>query len=148
MLFRSYHYGAQNFMGWAFRGGCTIPYHHTVQRMANPEPADWKRLLFFGIGAAAMLVVTQLHYRFPWWPLHPIGMTIASTHPTRMIAFSLFLAWILKLSIVKTGGFKWYNRFKPFFLGLIIGYFTGLTIAFVVDLIFFGPGQGHPVYSL
>ena len=147
-LLAGYHYGAQNFMGWAFRGGCQIPYHHTVRKMANPESVDLKRLLFFGIGAVAMLTVTQLHYRFPWWPLHPIGMTVASTHPTRMIAFSLFLAWLLKLFIIRAGGLKWYERFKPFFLGLILGYFTGLAIAFVVDLLFFGPGQGHPLYSL
>ena len=147
-LASGYEHGAQNFVGWAFRGGCTIPYHNTVQKMANPEPADLKRMLFFGIGAAAMLLVTQLHYRLPWWPLHPIGMTIASTHPTRMIAMSLFLAWLAKFAIVKAGGLKWYDRFKPFFLGLTLGYFTGIAISFVIDIFFFGPGQGHPVYSL
>ncbi len=147
-LLAGYHYGAQNFMGWAFRGGCIIPYQHIVQKMANPQPPDWTRLLFFLIGAAAMLFFTQLHYRLPWWPLHPIGMTIAATHPTRMIAFSLFMAWLLKLAIVKAGGLSLYNRFKPLFLGLIIGYFAGLAVAFLVDLAWFGPGQGHPVYSL
>ena len=147
-LASGYEHGAQNFSGWAFRGGCTIPYHSTVSKMANPEPADARRLLFFAIGAAAMLCFTQLHYLLPWWPLHPIGMTIASTWPTRMIAFSLFLAWLAKLSIVKAGGLKWYNQFKPLFLGLVLGYFTGLALSLCIDILCFGPGQGHPVYSL
>jgi len=95
-----------------------------------------------------MLIITQLQYRFSWWPLHPIGMTIASTHPTRMIAFSLFLAWLAKWFIVKAGGHRAYERFKPLFLGIVLGYFAGAGIAFFVDALFFGPGRGHPIYSL
>ena len=147
-LLVGYRLGAQNFAGYVFRRGCTIHYDVTVRKMANPERADAARLLFFGIGAAAMLVFTQLHYRLPWWPLLPVGMTIASTWPTRMIVFSLFLAWLAKFCIVKAGGLAWYERFKPLFLGLVVGYFTGLAISLAVDLAFFGPGQGHPVYSL
>ena len=147
-LAAGYHYGAQNFDGWAFRGGCVIPYHSIVSKMANPFDPDWRRLEFFAIGATAMLIVTQLQYRFSWWPLHPIGMTIASTHPTRMIVFSLFLAWLAKWTIVKAGGHRAYERFKPLFLGLALGYFAGAGIAFVVDILFFGPGRGHRIYSL
>jgi len=147
-LWAGYTYGAQNFDGWAFRRGCTIPYESIVSKMANPFRTDWARIGFFAIGAVAFLIVTQLHYRVPWWPLHPIGMTIASTHPTRMIAFSLFIAWLAKWVIVKAGGHREYERFKPLFLGLVLGYFTGLTISLLVDIFFFGPGMGHRVYSL
>jgi len=147
-LWAGYHYGAQNFDGWAFRGGCTIPYHHIVGKIVNPFETDWPCMAFFGVGAAAFLLITQLHYRLAWWPLHPIGMTIAATHPTRMIAFSLFLAWLAKLIIIKAGGHRAYVRCKPFFLGLVVGYFAGLAISLLVDILFFGPGQGHRVYSL
>ena len=147
-LWAGYHYGAQNFDGWAFRGGCRIPFQSIVSKMSNPFPTDWERLTFFGIGAAAFLLVTQLHYRLTWWPLHPIGMAIASTHPTRMIAFSLAIAWVCKAVIVKAGGHRAYERFKPLFLGIVVGYFTGLTVSLLVDILFFGPGLGHRVYSL
>jgi hypothetical protein len=143
-----YYYGAENFDGWAFRGGCTLPFHSIVAKMANPFPTNWRYLGFAAIGAAAFLIITQLHYRFPWWPLHPIGMTIAATHPTTMIAFSVFLAWLAKWIILKAGGHTAYERCKPFFLGLVAGYFTGLAVSLLVDILFFGPGQGHRVYSL
>jgi hypothetical protein len=127
-----YHYGAENFDGWAFRGGCTLPYQSMVSKMVNPAGTNWPCLLFFAIGAAAFLVITLFHYRFTWWPLHPIGMTIAATHPTYMIAFSVFLAWLAKLLILKIGGARAYERGKPFFLGLVMGYFAGISISFLV----------------
>ena len=31
-----------------------------------------QKLTFFGVGAAAMSLLTFMQYRFPWWPIHPI----------------------------------------------------------------------------
>ncbi len=143
-----YYYGAENFDGWAFKAGCTIPYQSVVTKMLNPVPTNWRCLGFFAIGAAAFLSITQLHYRFAWWPLHPIGMTIAATHPTTMIAFSVFLAWLAKWIILRVGGHRAYESGKPFFIGLVAGHFAGISISLLVDILFFGPGQGHRVYSL
>ena len=147
-IIAGYYYGAENFDGWAFRGGCTMPYQSIVSKMANPTHTNWACLGFFAIGAVVFLIITQLHYRFSWWPLHPIGMTIAATHPTTMIAFSVFIAWLAKWIIVKAGGHRAYETCKPFFLGLVVGYFAGISIALLVDILFFGPGLGHRVYSL
>ena len=143
-----YYYGAENFDGWAFKAGCTLPYQSVVSKMANPANPNWACMGFFAIGAVVFLIITQLHYRFSWWPLHPIGMTIAATHPTTMIAFSVFIAWLAKWIIVKVGGHRAYEGGKPLFLGLVAGYFAGLAVALLVDILFFGPGQGHRVYSL
>jgi len=60
----------------------------------------------------------------------------------------VFLAWMVKGVLLRTGGRRLYNRTKPLFLGMILGYFTGLAVATCVDWLYFGPGQGHPVYSL
>jgi len=89
-----------------------------------------------------------LMYRIPGWPIHPIGLTIGYTHPTAMIAFSVFIAWVAKGLILRFGGRPLYNRGKPLFLGLILGYFTGLALGVFVDWVFFGPGGGHGIYSL
>jgi len=38
-----------------------------------------------------------------------------------------------------------YNRIKPFFLGMIVGYAMGLIVVLFTDMIFF-PGKGHNLY--
>jgi len=143
-----YDVGGDNFYGWAFGGGKTRHWDSIAAKMRTPVGVDWPAILQFCIGALAMWLLTQLTYRMPGWPVHPIGLTIGYTHPTAMMAFSVFIAWSVKWLIVRYGGRNLYERAKPFFLGLILGYFTGLTIAFFVDVLYFGPGHGHAIYSL
>ena len=64
-----------------------------------------------------------------------------------MSAFSLFLGWLCKWIIVRLGGIQLYQRARPFFLGLILGYFAGVAVSNVIDVIWF-PGQGHWLYGL
>jgi hypothetical protein len=147
-LLWGYGIGGDNFKGWAFGGGKLRHYDSIVAKMTSPtgmdSPAVWQLL----IGAAAMWLLMALTHRVPGWPIHPIGLTIGYTHPTAMIAFSVFIAWAAKALLIRLGGGERYERTKPLFLGLIIGYFTGLAVAFFVDLFYFGPGNGHGIYSL
>ena len=36
-----------------------------------------------------------------WWPLHPIGFAISGTWLVRWIAFSVFLAWLIKVLVLR-----------------------------------------------
>lgn len=47
--------------------------------------------------------------------------------------FSVFIAWVLKLTIVKWGGMPLYEKAKPFFLGLILGEAVAMGLWLVVD---------------
>ncbi len=87
-------------------------------------------------------VFNILRARFAWWPLHPIRLTLATSWPIKMSAFSLFLGWLCKWIIVRLGGIQLYQRARPLFLGLILGYFAGVAVSSVIDFIWF-PGQGH-----
>jgi hypothetical protein len=140
--------GGEQLGGWAF-GGAKIRHFDTIaSKMRNPTGPDTAAMLQFAIGAALMWVLNLVVHRVPGWPVHPIGLTVAFTHPTGMIAFSLFLAWCAKAVLMKIGGLDLYNRARPFFLGLVLGSFTGYMLGVVLDLVFFGPGNGHPLYSL
>ncbi len=77
------------------------------------------RLLWSGIGAAAMGLLILARQRFFWWPIHPIGYPIAAVVPSWW--FSAFLAWLFKRNVLKYGGPSLYGRTRPFFLGLIMG---------------------------
>ncbi|MCK4590988.1 MAG: hypothetical protein KAT86_04480, partial [Candidatus Latescibacteria bacterium] len=143
-LSMGYEHGAYNYARHIFRGGATLPYQNSVTDMINTYGTDWRRLLFLGIGAVVMGGLTFMRYRFIWWPIHPLGYTIASTLPLRQAAFSIFLAWGIKMIIIKVGGVSLYRKMLPFFLGIVIGHFFAAGIGNLVDWGWFF-GLGHEI---
>ena len=87
-----------------------------------------------------------LRSRFPWWPVNPIGLIVGGSYWAHFYLTSIFLAWFAKLVILKTGGAAAYQRFRPFFLGLVVGYSLGILIMFLMDVIWF-MGSGHRVHT-
>jgi len=147
ILLLGYREGAYNFGWWVFRRGATIPYDTIAAKMANPFGPDWGRLLFLGIGAAAMGGITYLRYRFLWWPINPIGLPVSSTYASRMFFFSFFLGWLAKALVVRMGGVGLYQRARPFIYGVILGGFTGMGVSLIIDAIWF-TGNGHRLYGI
>ncbi len=78
----------------------------------------------------------------PSFPLHPIGFAASTAYPVNRIVLSIFWAWLAKSVILRVGGIGAYRRASHFFLGLMMGYFVGVGVSFVVDFIWF-PGDGH-----
>jgi len=144
-LYLGYKHGAYNFGEWVFRGGAVTPFNTVVRNLANPASTDWKRLGFFGVGAVAMATLSLLRYRFTWWPLHPFGFPLAAVGQVKWSCFSVFVGWAAKFVIMRLGGIALYRKTKPFFDGLIMGYFTGSGISWFVDWIWFY-GEGHNLY--
>ena len=144
-LYMAYTHGASNFNSFEFSRGQNWIFGVVVGKLRNPEARDWLRIMFLGIGSAVMAVFSALHYRLPWWPLHPVGLALAGTHPTRMAAFSVFLAWLFKLVVVKLGGAGLYRRSRMFFVGMMVGYILGVGLSFGVDCIWF-MGKGHTIH--
>jgi hypothetical protein len=142
-----YQHGAQNFGGWIFGRGAQVPYEEVARKMLSNSTTDWQRLSFMGIGAAAMAILMALHHRFPWWPIHPMGLPVAvCSYPMTIYVFSIFLAWFAKTVILWMGGNRLYERVRPFFIGMILGFFIGAGVSFAVDMIWF-PEEGHVLYG-
>jgi len=144
-LYLGYKYGAFNFGEWVFRGGAATPFNTVVRKLANPAGTDWKRIGFFAIGGAVMALLSFLRYTFTWWPLHPFGFPLAAVGQVKWSCFSVFVGWAAKFIVVRLGGIALYRQVKPFFVGLIMGYFTGSGISWFVDWIWFF-GEGHNLY--
>ncbi len=115
----SYSYGAINLNPLKWAGGHGWPYIGPTST-AMPE-ANMRGWLFRGIGGAFEFLLMWGQHRWHWWPLHPIGFTIAFGWLTSSIWFSALIAWILKAIILHVGGGKLFRTLKPFFLGLILG---------------------------
>ena len=100
-----------------------------------------------GIGAGAMALLVFMHYRIAWWPIHPIGLPVAvCSYPMTHYVFSIFVGWLVKTLTLWLGGSQAYRRVRPFFMGVILGFFTGVGVSFLVDVFWF-PGEGHVLYG-
>jgi hypothetical protein len=141
----AYDHGAYNFNVWPFTWGGKASFNMTQTKMRDVFPTDWRRLQLFGAGAAAMGILTVLRYRFTAWPVHPIGLTVSGTNFTNNAAISVFLVWVVKGILLRVGGVTLYNRYRPLFIGILVGYAMGVAVSFVVDVVWF-PGNGHPIH--
>ena len=144
-LYFGYRYGAYNFNSWVFRGGAATPFANTVTKLKNASSADLGRLGFLGIGAVVMAGLQVLRYRLSWWPLHPFGFPLAAVLQVKWSCFSIVVGWAAKLVVLRLGGIGLYRKAKPFFIGLIMGFFFGSGVSFFVDWIAFF-GEGHRLY--
>ena len=144
-LYLSYTYGAYNFHDFPF----TLYPPRVYDALVNSirELPEWKpeRYIFLGAGAGLFSLFSVLRYRYPWWPLNPIGMIVPVGHALHS-TFSIFLTWGVKSIILKVGGARLYRRFRPFFVGMLVGYALAVTLSSLVDQIWF-PGQGHHMHS-
>ena len=143
----AYDQGASNFNSWFFRvssGAGVRSFDDVMAKIKTPADFHTQKLGFFSIGAVAMTFLTFMQYRFPWWPLHPVGLAISAIWMVRNQAPAIFVAWAAKSLIMRFGGIELYRKASPFFIGLILGHFFGIGISFIIDMIFF-PGNGHPV---
>ena len=121
-------------------------YDKVSHHLQNPTTGDLSRwgLWFTGFGEATVMAV--LRARFYWFSLHPIGLAFQHTSGTSIYWFSLFIVWIIKLTMLRYGGIKLYRAGKPLFFGLGIGYVLGVILSGVVDIIWF-PTAGHLVHT-
>jgi len=140
-----YEHGAYNFGVYTFRSGNRVIFNNLVSKMKNPFPIDWGRIAFFGVGAGAAALTAVLRYSFAWWPLHPIGLAIGNIWVIHRSAFTIFVAWAVKGTILRLGGIQAYQRAKPMFIGILFGYVLGVGLSFLVDVMFFY-GEGHLVH--
>jgi len=129
----AYKYGGINLGGWGFSGLVNYTGRWIAHNMANPEPIHVWHLGFGGLGIVLMGALTWVKNRFIGFPIHPIGLTLGLTYPISQIWFSVFLAWLIKVFVLKYGGARLYMKIRPFFLGMVLGAFTAAGLWNVVD---------------
>jgi len=144
LLELAYSRGGINCNDWFFVGGAKAPYDFFVSKIINPsEPnlAGW--YITFG-GALGMLFLMFMRAKFLWWQFHPIGFAIGPVWIMDQIWFTVFLAWMIKFVIVRYGGLRLFRKFRPLFLGLILGQFTCNGTWILIDAI--AGGRGNQIF--
>lgn len=78
----------------------------------------------WGIGSGAIIVVllSICRARFLWWPFHPLGYVMGWNIPITYEYWGpFFIAWLIKLVLLRYGGSSLLAKARPFFMGLIAG---------------------------
>lgn len=107
---------------------------------------DIQKLGVWAVGGAEAGLLALLRSRFPWFPLHPLGLAFQYTAGPRYYVMSIMMVWAAKMLIVRYGGASMYEKAKPFFIGTVVGYCVGVGLSAGIDLVWF-PGEGHGFHN-
>lgn len=133
LLSLSYEAGALNMRlggtGTAHRAG----FDFVSRLLRTPSETYIWGWINTGIGAGVMSLLMLARWRYIGWPLHPLGYPIGPIWIMDALWFNMFLAWLIKVLVLKYGGVGLYRSTRPFFLGLILGNVVPGGIFLVVD---------------
>jgi hypothetical protein len=124
----SHAYGAINLWLWGGEG-----FGYAERLLRSPTEANGWSWLHTGIGATIMLGLMVARWFYLWWPLHPLGYAIGPIWIMDHLWFNMLLAWLIKIGVLKYGGVRLYLKTRPFFFGLILGYYTPGGVYLVID---------------
>lgn len=115
-----YKNGAEHLPGITFTFGME-PWNRMEGWVKSPGSSDASRMTAMAVGFAVTMVLNSLRMRLGWFPFHPVGYAVSSSNSMHLLWLSMFIAWVIKMSILRYGGLRLYLRALPFFLGIILG---------------------------
>ncbi len=133
ILYLAYEYGGINLNGWFFGGGTRAPFDYITTKLNVPTGFNLDGWVHTCVGGGIMALLVLARQTLLWWPLHPIGYPIGAVWLMDQLWFSIFLAWLVKLLVMKYGGPRLFRRARPFFLGMILGQFSIAGIWLIID---------------
>lgn len=141
VVYSGYAEGADN-LHINLRNTGNLFFDLVVKWMKNATQISTLEILFLAAGMAISTLLALGRYLFYWWPLNPIGFAIGASGPIRGVVFTLFVAWIVQVILLRVGGVGLYRKARPLFLGILVGYAVGVLAAYVVDTVYF-PDTPH-----
>ena len=111
--------------------------------LTTGQRAGSTNLWFFAGGLAVVGALAYLRGAFLWWPLHPAGFALGISYAMNYFWMPVFVAWFIKLLIIRYGGMNAHKRAIPFFLGLILGDYTIGALWSLLSLLL-----GVPTYKI
>ncbi len=132
----SYAYGdfhvPKNFLGASTRdltqlddlGQRTAPGEaesRSIFERASVISPDGRTLGYITFGAVCVGLFFFMRFRFTGFPLHPVLFLVWGTYPSGRTFYAFLIGWFIRELVVRFGGGKLYQDYKPFFIGLIFG---------------------------
>jgi len=146
MLYLAYRDGALNLHRQYFTTFASYPSSFAAQKLANPTGPSLSGWFWTAAGGAIMAGLMVARHKFVWWPFHPLGFVVSMGWAMNNIWFSVFLAWLIKVVVLKYGGPRMYRQTRPFFLGVVLGQFVVGGLWLLIDSYTGMVGNVIPVY--
>ncbi len=121
MLHLHYEYGATARSRGTFG---PEPFVRLNNWLRNPMPTNTSVVSAIGVGFGLASFLQVMRVRFPWWPFHPLGYAVTSSWSIGLVWMPLFIAWLLKVVLLRYTGLPGFRRSLPFFFGLMLGQFV------------------------
>ena len=101
---------------------------------ASPlKHTDWISLGLVGYGAAKLVALSWMRVNYLWWPLHPVGYAMAYIVYVDREWLSVLIGWACQTALMRYGGHEAFRRYRPIFLGLILGAMLAGGVWLVID---------------
>ena len=136
-IYLGYRHGLIHGYSWYFVISPQYHWSWVASTITNPNPAEPLAWFFIAIGVLLSGVLSLASYQWAGWPIHPIGLAIALTNTVSIDWFGIFLAWLIKLIVLRYGGISLYRKTLPIFVGLIFGTCVGIGGSAVVYAFYF-----------
>ncbi|MEN6643023.1 MAG: DUF6785 family protein [Armatimonadia bacterium] len=129
-------YESAKFVGpakWAFGND---PWRKLQQAYSSPRSIDYGASGAYLFGLGFTLFLAAMRSQFLWWPFHPVGYLVSGSFGLFRLWLPIFITWTIKSLLLRYGGLDAYRKAWPFFIGLILGEFSGAFLRTVLDLVF------------
>jgi hypothetical protein len=105
----------------------------TMERLASLDPVPGA-IPTIAVGFVIVIFLSLMRLRFTWWPIHPVLILVIFTYPILCFWAGFTFGWIIKISVLKFGGGRVYNRIKPMMAGIIAGELAWVFLYFLFGL--------------
>ncbi len=140
-IYVCYKHGGSNMDPWFFGNFPRLPWNWAQATMQHHGGPSWLRMVWGGAGLLLMSGLIVAQRTFFWWPLHPVGLLICSSHMVYYFWLSVFLAWLVKTLLITFGGPAMFRPARRFAIGMVMGYFLAGGIWAIVDTVFQSTGN-------
>jgi hypothetical protein len=128
-------HGGTSMDPWFFGTFPNLPWIWMRSAITQGTGPSFGRLVWLAGGALLMAGLIVAQRTFFWWPLHPVGVLVASSHMVYFFWASVFSAWLIKVIVVGLGGYGAFRKARQFMIGMVLGYFLAGGMWNIVDTI-------------
>jgi hypothetical protein len=122
----------------AIHSGGRVPlrtYNNSHNWIAQPARSAQPHWVALAMGSAGMAALMLLRWAFYWWPVHPLGLALATPWPMMELWFCFLLGWLTKVCILKFGTGGMLRGARTFFVGVIVAETTQVGITTLISLL-------------
>jgi hypothetical protein len=143
-LWIPYHRGGVTLYSYVYQGNPIWGFQDNAPAAVGQSYYDWQAPAFFIVGVVVTIFLAVMRASFANWPLHPIGYAVSASWTMIVFWFPCFVAWLVKVLILRYGGMRLFVQARPFFLGMILGEFSSAVIWTIFSFITKNPAPWFP----